>query len=416
MLVFNIQMIEPQPPIAIVSTTVPPAVSGQARVIYHLIGTPMPREVVLLTEHWPFSQLAEAEGRDANYRKFKQLRIKLQENGWLEQLLPWLNSFGGLLAAFFERADEITAAVRECKSAAIIGCTGSPFDLPACTIAAFRTGVPFIVYLFDDPIFQWPPGRMRQFARLWEPIWSRVAAQVITPNEAMHEEFLRRRGRESVLIRNPVAAEAFVGLEHPWPSVEGRFRIVYTGSVYHAQADAFTDLVSALNELEQWSLHIYTSQSHEQLAAYGICGPKVFHHEHVGQFQSYLQQRSADVLFLPLAFGSEIQAALRTAAPMKLGEYLASGRPILVHAPADSFVVQHFRKHGAGVVVDRLGPHLLAAAASEIARNPLLRRSLRANALNLAELYKATLAHENFWNVVKRAVRRKPNREHDPTT
>jgi glycosyltransferase involved in cell wall biosynthesis len=402
---------EPLPSIAIVSTALPPGPSGQARALGNLIGSRLPDNFALLTEHWPFAHEPGSDQSSANYRKFRQLPVRLQNDGWLERLLPSFNSLAGVLRSVFDRAGEISAVVTEFKSAAIIACSGSPFDLPAGAIAAFRCRLPLIVYLFDDPIFQWPPGTMRAFARLWEPIWNRMAAQVIAPNEAMSNVFFKRRARLPVLVRNPVAPEAFLDSDLPWPQSAAHFRIVYTGSVYHAQADAFINLMEALEELKDWSLHIYTSQNEGQLAGFGIHGPNVFRHEHVDQTESHAHQRSADVLFLPLAFRSSIQEALRTSAPMKLGEYLASGRPILVHAPSDTFIAQHFREHGAGVIVDRPDYRLLASALRDIATDEALRQSLRANSVSLAQLYKVEFAREAFWGAVRAAI---PQRSRSP--
>jgi glycosyltransferase involved in cell wall biosynthesis len=397
---------EALPSIAIISTMVPPAPTGQARVLGHLVGDPPPPNIVLLTEHWPGPPATRGEARFANYREFKQRRLRLRETGSLERLVPRLNTLAGVASSTFERAREIKRAAAEYSAAAIIACTGSPFDLPASAIAALASRRPLIVYLFDDPVFQWAPGPLRSLARLWEPIWNRIATEVIAPNEAMAEAFFARRRRRPVVIRNPVAAAAFAKAGEPWPTNQGQYRIVYTGSVYHAQSDAFLNLIGALEELPDWSLHIYTSQTDEQLAGYGIVGPQVFRHPHVEQDESYAQQRAADVLFLPLAFHSTIQEVLRTSAPGKLAEYLASGRPILVHAPAETFIARHFRTHRAGVVVDTPDPQRLAGALRDIASDAALREALCTSALALAELYRVEHARDAFWNVVKAAVRR----------
>lgn len=383
---------------------VPPAASGQARVLGHLIGTPPPANCVLLTENSPFSGDVEPDAF-ANYRLLGQLPIWLREEGRRKERIPKLSTLGGILQSIRVRARDIGRSVDEFNSAALVACTAGPFDLPACTLVALRRRLPLIAYLFDDPVLQWPQRRLRTFARLWEPIWSRIAAQVIVPNEAMAEEFFKRRRRSPVIVRNPVAPEAFSSTEQPWPSVPGRFRIVYTGSVYHAQSDAFINLLGALDEMQDWSLHIYTSQSEARLAAYGIKGPKVVRHEHVDLVGSYAQQRAADVLFLPLAFRSTIQDVLRTSAPMKMGEYLASGRPILAHAPADTFVARNIRQHRAGFVVDTPDSHSLAAVLRELSWNSELRQSLSANAVRLAEGYRVDRAREVFWNTVTAAIR-----------
>ncbi|MDQ4023896.1 MAG: hypothetical protein M3217_00170, partial [Actinomycetota bacterium] len=61
-------------------------------------------------------------------------------------------------------------------------------------------------------------------------------------------------------------------------------------------------------------------------------------------------------------------------------EYLAARRPILVHAPADSFVSSYFRRHGCGVVVDRSDPAALAEALQWILGDAELRERLAAAA------------------------------------
>jgi glycosyltransferase involved in cell wall biosynthesis len=97
-----------------------------------------------------------------------------------------------------------------------------------------------------------------------------------------------------------------------------------------------------------------------------------------------LQQR-ADVLFLPLALQSDYPELVRTAAPGKMAEYLAAGRPILVHAPPDSFLASYFRDHQCGIVVDRDDPAALAAALESILSDSALRARLRARAWQRAE-------------------------------
>ena len=392
------------PRIALVSTVVPPGAQGQAHVLGHLIGFPPPEHCLLLADQPPFPLGTSLEGAFANYRILEQQRVELKSAGWLPVQLRQLNSMGTVLHAVTKRAFEIDRYVRAFNASVLIACTASPFDLPACTLVSIRRRIPLIAYLFDDPILQWVPGPLRSFARLWEPIWARIAVQVIVPNEAMAAKFNQRRGRKTVIIRNPVSTEAIPSISG-WPTNSGRFKIVYTGSVYHAQSDAFLNLLGALEELHEWSLHIYTSQTETQVAQYGIHGPKVFYHKHVNQSEAYAQHRSADVLFLPLAFRSTIQEVLVTSAPMKMGEYLASGRPILVHAPPDTFIAQHIRQHRAGVVIDKPDSHALASALRDIASNAELRQSIYMNAIMLAAEYNVERARDTFWNTVEATAR-----------
>ncbi len=54
--------------------------------------------------------------------------------------------------------------------------------------------------------------------------------------------------------------------------------------------------------------------------------------------------RSADLLYLPLAFEERVQRIAELSLPTKLPEYLASGRPVFFHAPERSAVFQCARR------------------------------------------------------------------------
>ncbi len=90
------------------------------------------------------------------------------------------------------------------------------------------------------------------------------------------------------------------------------------------------------------------------------------------------------MLFLPLAFASGIPEVIRTSAPAKLGEYLASGVPLLVHAPRDSFVTWYVRKHHCGIVSDTPDPATLLSRLEQLLDDPELRRTTTANAVRCA--------------------------------
>ena len=126
-------------------------------------------------------------------------------------------------------------------------------------------------------------------------------------------------------------------------------------------------------------LHIFTSRSASSLAENGIIGPVVCHQPQPLSMMPAIQ-RSADILFLPLAFNSPYPEVIKTSATSKLGEYLASKRPILVHAPADSFIAWYLRKHDCGLVVDHEDTEALARAIENILGNTGLQQRLSANA------------------------------------
>jgi glycosyltransferase involved in cell wall biosynthesis len=95
--------------------------------------------------------------------------------------------------------------------------------------------------------------------------------------------------------------------------------------------------------------------------------------------------KQADILFLPLAFASEYREIIRTAAPGKICEYLSARRPVLVHAPADSFTAWYFREHDCGVVADTNDPVELAHALERLIVDPELRNRVSDHAWDRAQ-------------------------------
>jgi len=113
---------------------------------------------------------------------------------------------------------------------------------------------------------------------------------------------------------------------------------------------------------------------------------------------------AATFLFLPLGFDTGIPEVIRTASPAKLGDYLRSGRPVLAHVPADSFVAHFCRRHDCALVVDTPDIEALGNAARALARGGPEVARMVANAKAAGELFQASTARQAFWSSVDRAV------------
>jgi glycosyltransferase involved in cell wall biosynthesis len=91
------------------------------------------------------------------------------------------------------------------------------------------------------------------------------------------------------------------------------------------------------------------------------------------------------MLYLPLAFDTPWKDEIRTVYPTKAVEYLVSGTPILLHAPADSYTAQEARELGWALVVDRPDTPALQDAIRRLAEDGALRESLVSAARKAAE-------------------------------
>jgi glycosyltransferase involved in cell wall biosynthesis len=372
--------------VGVVSHILPPSPSGQAVVLYRLLSGFPPHRYCLISRE----ECREVRNGDGSFR----LGGRVHHLAPVHQLpvvgsfrLPVLSVPVNAAMGIGQRARQIARIVREEGCRMLIGCTGDLYDLPAACLASRWAKVPFVPYLFDDYTYQWT-GVSRSVSKRLEPMILRRSRGAIVPNEYMREEYARRHGIQCAVVRNPCPLPDLDILDRsPRIFHEGSVDIVYTGAVYHANCDAIRNLLAAIGTLGRTDvrLHLYTAQTREEIGRMGIAGPAVVHHPHIPPHEVPAVLRQASLLFLPLGFDTPIPEVIRTSAPGKTGEYLSVGKPILVHAPGDSFVSWYFRENRCGVVADRSDPDLLSSSLERLLSDPELREDLGSRARFAAE-------------------------------
>jgi len=385
--------------IAWVTPVAPPTPSGQSRVLGALLDGLDDCDSILFTDD-------ERALRAGNDRPCKYVALpQLQRprfgfpalNSWLQKRHARLHIEA--CAELMQR--QLSAG----PVSVIVGCTASRTLLAAAWLVSHRLNVPFVAYLFDDPVKQWQNSADQLEARRWELMWSAEAAAIVTPNEVLAADVQARCGIKCDVVRNCISKRAYSDARAQWPLKPGELSIVYTGAVYHAHFDAFINLVNAIDRVPiPTTLHVYTDQDESDLRRQGINGSVVYH-PHLPSNEIFAIQHQADILFLPMAFNSPIPEVIRSSAPGKLGEYLASGRPILVHAPAESFASTFHRERHCGFVVDAPSPDAIANAIMEIcedseARNRVVRRSTEE-----AVAFSAEVVCEKFGRILSSVAR-----------
>ena len=369
--------------VAVISHVLPPSPSGQAVMLFRILSGMACDDFFLISR--------ESIGT------LKDIYFSLKAGIFIlpvETNLCRPNIFGlvhicnlaNILVRILIRSKNILNIIRRESTSAIIACTGDLEDIPAAFLASRIAHIPFFAYIFDDYVYQWT-GSYRLIAKFAAYFIFKHSAGIIGPNEFICEEYQRRYNVKTMLVRNPCDKnELGKEIYQPWPAMHDKFVIIYTGAVYHANFDCFRNLIIAMRILSKFNLelHIYTAQPVLQIESQGIHDKKVFIHSHLLYSEILEQQHKADILFLPLAFESPIQEVIRTSAPGKMGEYLASGRPVLAHVPADSYVAHYFNKHGCGWLIDKNDPQELANGIENIIINSYSRSLKTGNAKRFA--------------------------------
>jgi glycosyltransferase involved in cell wall biosynthesis len=390
--------------LALLSHILPPSPSGQAMMLHRLLRAVSPADYCLISRE-DYSNI-ESEGDAVRlparyYYLPPEFQFKTPNRFDFRRVRELVN----ILIQVFQRARRVVQLVKQEKCGAIMACSGDVVDIPAGYLASRWARLPFYVYLFDDYLYQWTRTLHRFFVRRAEAIALKSAAAIIVPNEFLRDEYHRRYGVDSIVIHNPYEPRDTDETAKPLDQSTGHeeVSIVYTGAIYHANYDAVRNLLTAIDHLGRphVKLHLYTSQHPDVLDHENIRGPIVFH-EHVSPLEARRMQREADLLFLPLSFNSGIPEVIKTSAPGKMGEYLASQRPILIHAPSDSFVSCYFKEHECGLVVDQDDPVILARAIERILDDEALRRRMSENALVRAKVdFSLEVAQAKFLSLLQ---------------
>ena len=397
---------------ALLSHTLPPSPSGQAVMLYRILcGVPEDEYYLIHSRVLP-----QEEGSESNHFHLRARYYSLPT----EPTLSWPRHFRlghvrnklNLFLQIYMRAKNIADILRrEPATSALVACSGDFADIPAGSLAGRILRLPFYAYIFDDYVFQWT-GSQRWIAKLIAPFIFRPSAGIIGPNEFICEEYQRRYGVKTTVVRNPCDRAELNKEPHIQAHAKNsRIKIIYTGAVYHANFDCFHNLIRAMKSLHEYplELHVFTAQTREQLETQGIQSEKLFIHSHVPYSEILEEQRKADILFLPLAFESPIPEVIRTSAPGKLGEYLASGRPVLAHVPADSFVAYYLEKNQCGLVASENSLASLKVHILKLINDDGFRRVITRNARQRAQLdFDPQVAHERLVDFLSTSTHRNP--------
>ena len=242
--------------------------------------------------------------------------------------------------------------------------------------------IPYALYLFDlykgNNLFF--PGRL--LATLFEKPLFENAEKIIVTNEGTKEFYFKRYGDEInkklVVIHNSVFPEPYLEFQKSLPPYRSTspYTILFTGKIGWPQIGALKNLIKAINEIDDIDINpvrgpnrrfgrrqsrltsngvklkIYTPSPADYLKEIGIEKSEKVEISVAPPSEMPKIQSQADILFLPLSWHTKSQEIIDTATPGKLTDYLIASRPILIHAPASSFLVKYAKENNFALVVD----------------------------------------------------------------
>lgn len=396
----------PRMKLAILSHTLPPNSNGQAIMLGRLLENLDYDDAILIAENRPETEALACAANRLRMGYFilpPDPRLPVPRLPILRLVVAVINE---CLAIVF-RAWRTTQIVRRERCGTIVACTGRWHEMPIAWWTARRLRLPWVAYIFDwyAEKYRTIPGltgaAISWVAGLLEGPLLRRASAVIVPNETLRDEYSRLYGIEPEIVRNPTVFDP-VAIPEVHRSKRAESIVRFTGNIYEAHYDALARLCQAIDLIHDHKvkLELFTNAGPDHLRSIGIAG-QVESHSYLPVNEVVTVQRGADILFLPLAFDCAFPSIIRTSSPGKLGDYLVSGRPILVHAPADSFVAQYCKAHDCALVVDSKDPAALAEAVRQLCDDSNLTSRIIGNALERGRIdFHVETARQAFFKVL----------------
>ena len=293
----------------------------------------------------------------------------------------------------------IRRTIENLGTKAVMGTLPHDVYIVAAFLAARELRLPFYAHMHDLWIENTTPGTpLAQFAGSWEPVILKEATRVLCMTEAMQEHYKKKYGIHSYLLPHTIAERDLVRIPYGIsPARAAAQTVLFVGAVSPPMnLDALKVLAAASELLPRgYDLVYFTSADKPALERLGIRSSRL-RVMYVTREEVQRLESEANVLVAPLSHKNCSTDEVKTVFSTKLLEYMVSGRPILVFAPADSYHAQSAKKNGWGYVVSEDSPEALAAAIVRLGSDRALAENLVQSALREARLRNAARHAEHL--------------------
>lgn len=219
--------------------------------------------------------------------------------------------------------------------------------------------LPYHLTIYDDPF----TNRFYEpFKVLTEPVLQRLflsAKSIDTPTIMLAEHY-RKMG---YINENCLIAESLVGtfkeqLKAPLINDEIK-KIGLVGSIYGLDAlNSFMESLSGVLKEKRIEFHLRTNVPGVYLkyieTNYPAIIKQIIIKPFIAENELPLKLQEYDLLYLPMMFDDKYRFKTNTSFPSKTHNYLASGIPVIVHAPESSSLYQYFENNHIGHLINSM--------------------------------------------------------------
>ena len=294
-----------------------------------------------------------------------------------------------------------------------------PYYLWLGRVLAEKFKIPYVLHIMDD----WPNRFVKQhnsaidrlflkqvFEKEFNSLISNSKLNICISPE-MAAEYKERYNKEFIPFHNTIDIDEWFQNEKYYSQDEETFSIVYIGAVT-ADKELYSlidikDAVIALNEegincqFQIYTADVWREPAEKHLTAGNVSGYAGF----LDRADLPATLTASDLLVLPINFDEKSLEYIKLSIQTKVPEYMASGTPSLVYAPAASPNARYAREEGWGAVVSEINVDILKEKIKEIIFDEDLREKLGTRGREVVlQSHAASVVREKFKNSLKQAL------------
>lgn len=182
---------------------------------------------------------------------------------------------------------------------------------------------------------------------------------LLTSSEKMAQEYNKNYSRNFITFHNPV--DLINILQTRKETQKKRKQLTYIGKVSTHNAKAILDMIKAVEHYnstysEKIIFAIYTQSTNDVLDSFNIKGDAyTFIYPPIVNSAVAELLVNSNILYLPITITEEVKRFTRHSMSTKIGEYLASGRPIIYCGPEDIAMTEFFKEKKCGICITTPG-------------------------------------------------------------
>ncbi len=314
-----------------------------------------------------------------------QLRLpyplyRLRKSRFGPQLAPWIRDYENLIWPLKSNR-ALEEAVQEFQPQVIITLA----ETGLCHIArktAQRHKLPLVGMFLD-----WFPIMKNHYGHKWtQDILSRRYRELYA---ACNLAFCTSEGMQGFLGPHPNTHVIYpMPGKHrmpdkAWPASNGKFRLVYVGSVENFYGRMICSLIEDIELTSDLEIIVVGPNADWPPDLLQRAKAKGIYLGFKPPEETAAVLAGADALLVVMSFEKEHELFMRTSFTTKFLDYVAFGKAIVLWGPEYCAPVQVAREHGGALAVNEKVPKAVVAACREIAGNLTLREKLAQDALLL---------------------------------